>query len=175
MDGTESSDAESAAESDDPDSHGDDSSWVASRTTIQPPEGKRPRTTRPMDDPKVSNSSGLVCQRSGSAGVGSLLVCRLHAALSDDVKTLVHMLTSCLADSPSRTPSPLCTPVRPTTQNSFLSDGSASDREQIPKRRWRGQIHIGNEPGESHVGKGTKMTISKFFAPGLLVSSVLFA
>ncbi|TPP57003.1 hypothetical protein FGIG_02983 [Fasciola gigantica] len=171
VDGTEPSDAESAAESDDPDSHRDSGSWVVtsqSHNVTQSPARKRPRTTRPMADLKVPSSSGLVCQRSGSAGVGSLLVFRLHAALSDDGKALVHMLTSCLADFPSHTPSPSCTPNRPTAPNSLVTDGTVSGREQTQKRRWRGQIHV-DKSGVAQIQGGTSSTDSSdrvISAPG---------
>ncbi|VDP93750.1 unnamed protein product [Echinostoma caproni] len=149
MDSTEPSDAESAAESDDPDSHRDASAWTTSPfhngdRGIQSPDRKRPRTTRPMADLKVPSSSGFVCRRSGSAGVGSLLVFRLHAALSDDGKALVHLLTSCLADLPSRTSSPLCTPIHPTAPNPLGSNfGEAASNETL-KRRWRGPTQVEN-------------------------------
>ncbi|KER26494.1 hypothetical protein T265_13988, partial [Opisthorchis viverrini] len=88
-----------------------------------------------------SSSTSFVCRRSGSAGIGSLLIFRLHAALSDDCKALVHLLTNCLADLPSRVHSPKCAPA-----NLVIGNDGTSDR----KRRWRGQISDSEERANSH-------------------------
>ncbi|GAA47781.1 hypothetical protein CSKR_104788 [Clonorchis sinensis] len=88
-----------------------------------------------------SSSTSFVCRRSGSAGIGSLLIFRLHAALSDDCKALVHLLTNCLADLPSRVHSPKCAPA-----NLVIGNDGTSDR----KRRWRGQMSDSEERAKSH-------------------------
>ncbi|CAH8569833.1 unnamed protein product [Schistosoma turkestanicum] len=60
------------------------------------------------------NLNPFVCRRSGASGVGSLLIFQFHAALSDDGKALVNMVTNCLADLPSRTQTPLHSPNKQT-------------------------------------------------------------
>ncbi|KAF7260171.1 hypothetical protein EG68_02458, partial [Paragonimus skrjabini miyazakii] len=59
---------------------------------------------------------------------------RLHATLSDDGKALVHLLTNCLADLPSRTQSPQCTSSNPAVGDHVQVE---SEIAGSGKRRWR--------------------------------------
>ncbi|CAH8642006.1 unnamed protein product [Schistosoma intercalatum] len=106
------------------------------------------------------NLNSFVCRRSGSSGVGSLLIFQFHAALSDDGKALVHMVTNCLADLPSRTQTPQHSPnkqtpihtassiddqLNETTINQSTSGAitatlsSPSSSSCDNRRKWRGQ------------------------------------
>ncbi|KAK4474542.1 hypothetical protein MN116_001687 [Schistosoma mekongi] len=96
----------------------------------------------------------FICRRPGSSGIGSLLIFRFHAALSDDGKALVHMVTNCLADLPSRTQTPQYSPNKQTpvhtasslndqidekVTNQSLSTATTTASSWDCKRKWRGQ------------------------------------
>ncbi|KAF6767938.1 hypothetical protein AHF37_08248, partial [Paragonimus kellicotti] len=94
------------------------------------------------------HGSSFVCRRSGSVGIGSLVIFRLHATLSDDGKALVHLLTNCLADLPSRTQSPQCTSSNPAVGDHVQVE---SEIAGSGKRRWRGPV-----ADSEHAAKGSK-------------------
>ncbi|CAH8655360.1 unnamed protein product [Heterobilharzia americana] len=79
----------------------------------------------------------FVCRRSGSSGIGSLLVFQFHAALSDD------------ADLPSRTQTPQYTPNKQTPIHTTSSTNDPVD-DKIPevpspldhKKKWRGHKSV---------------------------------
>ncbi|CAH8672739.1 Set1/Ash2 histone methyltransferase complex subunit ASH2 [Schistosoma haematobium] len=117
------------------------------------------------------NLNSFVCRRSGSSGVGSLLIFQFHAALSDDGKALVHMVTNCLADLPSRTQTPQHSPnkqtpihtassiddqLNETTINQSTSGAitatlsSPSSSSCDNRRKWRGQNVIGGNYSDTN-------------------------
>lgn len=99
------------------------------------PDGSPVTELRP-----ASSASSFVCRRSGSAGIGSLLIFRLHAVLSDDGKALVHLLTNCLTDLPSRAHSP----SRVSSNLPCRNDDSRDVSGQLSHRRWRGHYSDGD-------------------------------
>lgn len=131
VDDSEPSDADSAAETDE--AGHPKGRW--SRLTVDADRGHRfkPDGSSATELKLASSSSSFVCRRSGSAGIGSLLIFRLHAALSDDGKALAHLLTNCLADLPS----PAHSPSRASMFTCKIDDPREM-LEQSSHRRWRG-------------------------------------
>ncbi|KAF8560733.1 hypothetical protein P879_06048 [Paragonimus westermani] len=141
VDDNEPSDADSAAESGGEEDtrsrrwpHSSDRGSLSAVTSRRQPKFGAGSFGTPVRD---SHGSSFVCRRSGSVGIGSLVIFRLHATLSDDGKALVHLLTNCLADLPSRTQSPQC-----TSSNPAVGDHVQVENEIVGpgKRRWRGPV-----------------------------------
>nr|CAH8873214.1 unnamed protein product [Trichobilharzia regenti] len=149
-DTTEASDIESDADSD------ESSACQTSQSSRKPLNNAEKNGSTKLNKSKIytmnkynnnSNKRGVnpfVCRRSGSSGIGSLLVFQFHAALSDDGKALVHMLTNCLADLPSRTQTPQYTPNKQTpihtassTHDSFDDKTTTNPSPSDYKRKWR--------------------------------------
>ncbi|CAL8084705.1 unnamed protein product [Calicophoron daubneyi] len=127
VDSPEPSDIESAAESDDLNAHED--KYYSVRSGVSSPGKRSHFGARVNGECKATpSSSSLICRRTGATGVGSLLVFRLHAALSDDGRALVHLLTNCLADSPTRSHTPTSAPC-----------GQGDKGSEGNKPRWRGR------------------------------------
>uniref|UniRef100_A0A5K4F077 Uncharacterized protein n=2 Tax=Schistosoma mansoni TaxID=6183 RepID=A0A5K4F077_SCHMA len=126
------------------------------------------------------NLNSFVCRRSGSSGVGSLLIFQFHAALSDDGKALVHMVTNCLADLPSRTQTPQHSPNKQTpihTASSIndqtnettinqsqsgaitatLSPSSSSSCDN--RRKWRGQNVVSGSVSDKNENTGNNNNV----------------
>ncbi|VDP99164.1 unnamed protein product [Trichobilharzia regenti] len=182
-DTTEASDIESDADSD------ESSACQTSQSSRKPLNNAEKNGSTKLNKSKIytmnkynnnSNKRGVnpfVCRRSGSSGIGSLLVFQFHAALSDDGKALVHMLTNCLADLPSRTQTPQYTPNKQTpihtassTHDSFDDKTTTNPSPSDYKRKWRVNKSVSmdcdknnNNSSNSYLQNGENSYLDVFF------------